>query len=74
LTGEIVETRTRKRAGKGSGLCPTCGARIAVRERLLVGELVSCEECRAELEVAGLYPLVFVPLAKVEEDEDDYDV
>jgi len=67
-----VETRTRPKTEKTRGLCPTCGARIVVRERLLVGELLSCDQCEAELEVAGLYPLLFVPLAKIEADEDDF--
>ncbi len=70
--GERVETRIRKKAGKESGLCPECGSWIVSRERLLVGEVVSCDQCEAELEVAGLYPLIFVPFAKIEEDEEDF--
>ncbi len=67
-----METRTSVRAGAQTGLCPSCGARLVFRERLLVGELQTCDQCRSALEVAGLHPLVFQRLAKIEEDEEDF--
>ena len=70
---EHVETRTSTKGGKLTGLCPICGVRLAFRERLLVGEIIPCDQCDEELEVAGLGPLVFAPLAKIEEDEEDFE-
>lgn len=49
--------------------CPVCDAVIDVEEdELDEGESVTCDECGAELRVAGLDPF---ELVAVEEDEDD---
>jgi alpha-aminoadipate/glutamate carrier protein LysW len=47
-------------------VCPECDARVVVDEAVERGEVVSCPECNAELEVIGLDPLRFV-LAPPEE-------
>lgn len=41
--------------------------------RLLIGEVFDCESCGAQLEVASITPAVLEPLAKVEEDEEDFE-
>lgn len=49
--------------------CPECDGRIDIEEEELdEGDLVTCEECAAELCVMGLHPL---ELESVEEDEEE---
>jgi lysine biosynthesis protein LysW len=38
----------------------------------MIGEVCECKGCHAQLEVASVSPLVLEPLAKVEEDEEDF--
>lgn len=52
-------------------VCPECEAEIHVDEDADKGEVVTCEECEAKLEVVGLDPIE-LDLAREEEDE-DYD-
>jgi hypothetical protein len=40
--------------------------------RLLVGEVFGCGQCGAQLEVASPDPVMLVPFAKVEEEEEDF--
>lgn len=48
--------------------CPECAARLPVGT-LLLGEIVSCNECGAELEVRATNPQIILQLAPpVEED------
>ena len=56
-----------------STACPTCGADLEFVGRLMIGEVVSCQVCRTQLEVACADPLTVEPLCKVEEDEEDLD-
>jgi alpha-aminoadipate carrier protein LysW len=57
--------------------CPTCDAVIDVDEEDLdEGDALTCEECGANLAVAGLDPLELESLDDEEEEEDedfDYD-
>ena len=49
--------------------CPECDSQIDVEEEELdEGDLITCEECGAELKVLGLDPL---ELEVVEEEEDE---
>ncbi len=56
-----------------STACPTCGADIEFVGRLMIGEVVGCQVCRKQLEVASADPLTVEPLSKVEEEEEDLD-
>jgi alpha-aminoadipate/glutamate carrier protein LysW len=47
--------------------CPECEVGIAVQD-LLVGELIYCPECNAELEVLRLEPPAVALAPQVEED------
>jgi lysine biosynthesis protein LysW len=38
----------------------------------MIGEVVGCEQCQAELEVTDLDPLVLELAAKVEVEEEDF--
>jgi lysine biosynthesis protein LysW len=57
---------------KGTNACASCGTPVVIAGRALIGEVVQCGECKAQLEVVDLYPLIVEPAAKVEEDEEDY--
>jgi alpha-aminoadipate carrier protein LysW len=47
-------------------VCPECDAAVALEDGVERGEVVTCPECSAELEVIGLEPPRFV-LAPPEE-------
>ena len=54
--------------------CPLCDAAIDIEEQELdEGDVVTCEECGADLRVTGLGPLEMEPLEE-EEDEDELDL
>lgn len=54
--------------------CPLCDAEIDVEEEDLdEGDVLSCDECGATLNVAGLSPLELEPEGDDEDDEDDED-
>ena len=53
-----------------TGTCPECDADVHVDTDADKGDMVSCEECGAALEVVGLDP---VELDLVEEDDFDED-
>lgn len=53
-------------------LCPACDAEIELDEfDVEKGEVISCPECGADLEVVGLSPLELDP-ATPDEEEDDH--
>ncbi len=55
--------------------CPLCDSEIDVEEdELDEGDLVTCEDCGAELRVIGLAPLELEPVEEEEEDEDRLDM
>jgi lysine biosynthesis protein LysW len=49
--------------------CPDCGGEVRVFERVLIGEVLGCEGCCAQLEAAETDPLRLVPLARVDDEE-----
>ena len=65
-----METSTRIKVRKAA--CPKCGNDVRLPARLMIGEVFDCKTCQGQLEVASLIPLALEPLAKVEEDEEDF--
>ena len=53
--------------------CVECDAHLELESRLLVGEVVQCERCQAQLEVADVDPVRLAPLARIEEEEEDFE-
>jgi alpha-aminoadipate carrier protein LysW len=55
--------------------CPECDADIHVDEEVDKGELITCAECDAKLEVVGLDPieLDFAPQDEAEDEYEDED-
>ncbi len=54
--------------------CPVCDADIDVEEdELDEGEVVTCDECGADLRVIGVDPLELEPIEEEEEEEEDED-
>ena len=52
--------------------CPDCDAKIDLDEdELDEGDLITCDECGAELQVMGLDPLELEPTEDDEEEEKD---
>ncbi len=49
--------------------CPECAADIPLCEETLLGEIIQCPECGAELEVVNLNP---VALELAPEEEEDW--
>jgi alpha-aminoadipate/glutamate carrier protein LysW len=47
--------------------CPLCAQQVSAANRM-VGEVLSCEGCSAELEVVGVNPLRLEEAPEVEED------
>ena len=47
--------------------CPECEAEIAAQD-LMVGEIIFCPDCSADLEVLALQPLAVALAPEVEED------
>ena len=45
--------------GKKSATCPDCGETLTVSGEILVGWLVDCPNCDAELEIVRTAPLEF---------------
>ncbi len=48
--------------------CPECAGKIEFSENTEVGEVLSCPDCGARLEVKGINPPQLQPAPKVEED------
>lgn len=59
-----IERKTRAAA------CKVCGGEVALEGRAMIGEVVDCAACGAQLEVAGIDPLALEELAKVDDDMD----
>lgn len=47
--------------------CPTCTETVSLEDPLL-GELIDCPSCGAELEVRGLEPVTLAVAPEIEED------
>jgi alpha-aminoadipate carrier protein LysW len=55
--------------------CPECDAQIDLEEEELdEGDLITCDECGAELRVQGLDPLELEPIEDEEEEEEGLDL
>lgn len=48
--------------------CPICGAEIDVPADVVQGELITCQECGAELEFTSLNPVTVEEAPQQEED------
>lgn len=48
--------------------CPECAAALTVAPNILVGEILDCTECGAELEVRATSPIRVELAPEVEED------
>jgi alpha-aminoadipate carrier protein LysW len=48
--------------------CPECEAQVALAADVMEGEIVTCAECGAELEVIGIEPAELALAPEVEED------
>jgi len=48
--------------------CPECDAMIEIPGDTLAGEIVTCTDCSAELEVTSLEPLAVALAPEMEED------
>ena len=50
------------------GICPECGASVDLDYDVVEGEIITCEECGAELEVISANPLELELAPEEEED------
>ena len=50
------------------GACPECGASVDLDYDVVEGEIITCEECGAELEVISVNPLELELAPEEEED------
>ena len=48
--------------------CPKCDAEITLADNCEVGEIITCDECSAELEVKNLEPITLDDAPAVQED------
>jgi alpha-aminoadipate carrier protein LysW len=48
--------------------CPECDAAVAVPEQVRLSEIVECPDCRSELEIITLDPVMLALAPEVEED------
>lgn len=48
--------------------CPECEAGVEVGPSVLQSQIVECPDCRAELEVVGVRPVMLALAPEVEED------
>jgi len=48
--------------------CITCGAELNIKEDIGLNEIITCNDCGAELEIVGINPLKIAEAPKEEED------
>ena len=48
--------------------CPHCHGSIELEQQIMQGEIVSCSECGADLEIMTLSPVQLAAAPEVEED------
>jgi len=48
--------------------CVVCGAELSLPKDVVVGELISCDECGSDLEVTGTNPFAVEEAPQEEED------
>ncbi len=56
------------RGGEGVAKCPECDANVTVGSDAVKGEILSCPDCGAELEVKETVPQVLALAPEAEED------
>jgi len=69
--GSTVTTSTNAQSRAAS--CPDCGGEVRLVDRVMIGEVFGCGGCGSQLEVASTDPPILETLAKVDEDEEDFD-
>ncbi len=65
---EAKRLLSERRYGMNKAKCPECAAAIAVGDDVEVGEILTCPDCGAELEVTSVDPLILELAPEVEED------
>ncbi len=50
------------------GICPVCDGVLAVKNSVVISEIVRCSDCGSELEVRGLDPMELAEAPLEEED------
>jgi alpha-aminoadipate/glutamate carrier protein LysW len=48
--------------------CPECDAKVTLKEGTEVNEIITCDDCGAELEVRTTEPITLEPAPQEEED------
>jgi alpha-aminoadipate carrier protein LysW len=48
--------------------CPECEASISMPEQVRLSEIIECPDCRSELEIVTLEPVMLALAPEVEED------
>ena len=56
---------------QSSAVCSDCGEKVPLKGKIVVGRLVMCPNCEAELEVVETIPVELDFVYEDEEDEDD---
>jgi alpha-aminoadipate/glutamate carrier protein LysW len=49
-------------------VCPECESDLELREEVMRNEIIECPDCRCELEVIGVSPLILAVAPEIEED------
>ena len=49
-------------------VCPICEAVLVIKDDTVIGELMVCDECGAELEITSMDPVKVEEAPEVEED------
>jgi alpha-aminoadipate carrier protein LysW len=62
------ETTTQTNKPPTTVECPECAAKLAVAPNVLVGEILDCQDCGAELEIRATSPVRVELAPQVEED------
>jgi uncharacterized protein YbaR (Trm112 family) len=70
--GMIARTFAQDAAHRGIGrrtiACPLCQGELAVEDRLLIGEVLHCDRCKTQLEVASVEPPMLVRDARIDDE------
>lgn len=53
--------------------CPGCGEEVRLVGRLLIGEVLDCQRCGTQLEIASSEPPVLEHLRRIESEEEDFE-
>ncbi|HZQ05813.1 MAG TPA: lysine biosynthesis protein LysW [Anaerolineae bacterium] len=64
----FAQTTSTAQAVATTAECPECAGTVAFNGKTLKGEIVTCPDCGAELEVTGVNPITLDLAPKEEED------